>query len=87
MCHRFIVKGRVQGVFFRASARDIAVKIGLNGWVKNLNDGSVESLACGDAKQIEEYRRWLNQGPKFANVTTVEELVVTCSVQSSFEIT
>ena len=46
---RFVVSGKVQGVFFRASAREQALKLGLRGYAKNLSDGRVEVLAAGDA--------------------------------------
>jgi len=48
-CAKFIICGRVQGVFFRASTRTEATRLGLDGYAKNLADGSVEVLACGDA--------------------------------------
>jgi len=71
-CVRYIVSGRVQGVFFRASARDQAVRLGLDGYARNLADGSVEVLACGREAAIAELERWLHQGPPLARVTSVE---------------
>ena len=71
-CTKFIVSGRVQGVFFRASARTEAVRLGLNGHAKNLSDGSVEVLACGDAAALDELQRWLHKGPPAARVESVE---------------
>ena len=70
-CYRFVVIGRVQGVFFRASSRDEAKKLGLTGWVRNLKTGGVELVACGDISKIEKLKEWLWQGPKFADVTEV----------------
>ena len=54
---RFIVTGRVQGVFFRASTREQAQHLGLRGHAKNLADGSVEVLAAGDAVAIDALSR------------------------------
>ena len=71
-CARFIVSGRVQGVFFRASTRSEAVRLGLNGYARNVADGSVEVLACGDAAALDELQRWLRKGPPAARVESVE---------------
>ena len=70
-CAKFIVGGRVQGVFFRASTRSEAARLGLTGYAKNLADGSVEVLACGDAAALDELQRWLNLGPPAARVRSV----------------
>ncbi len=69
---RFLVRGKVQGVFFRASAREQAVKLGLRGYAKNLFDGRVEVLAAGDADRIETLAQWLRHGPPMAQVYAVE---------------
>ena len=73
-CARFIVSGRVQGVFFRASTRTEAVRLGLNGYARNVADGSVEVLACGDAAALDELERWLHVGPPSAKVGSVHRL-------------
>lgn len=70
-CRRFIVHGRVQGVFFRASARDRALALGLNGWVRNLPDGRVEALARGERVALDDFQAWLGVGPPAADVTRV----------------
>lgn len=70
-CARFIVRGRVQGVFFRASAREQALKLGLTGHAVNLDDGSVEVLACGDAESLDALQAWLQIGPPSARVAQV----------------
>lgn len=72
-CIRCLVSGRVQGVFFRASAQQEAQRLGLTGWARNLPDGRVEVLACGDTAGLDEYRRWLQQGPPKAEVEGIEE--------------
>ncbi|MBA2238212.1 MAG: acylphosphatase, partial [Lysobacter sp.] len=59
---RFIVSGKVQGVWFRASTRDRALALGLSGHAKNLPDGSVEVLASGDPAAVEALAEWLRQG-------------------------
>ena len=66
------VTGLVQGVFFRASTRDTAKALGLNGWVKNMPDGSVELEAEGPEDRISQLVIWLNQGPQYARVKNVE---------------
>lgn len=68
---RFTIKGRVQGVFFRDSTRKVAVSLGLTGYARNLPDGDVEVLACGDARHIEKLERWLHEGPPLSRVTEV----------------
>ena len=71
-CARFTISGRVQGVFFRASTRDEAMRLGLAGHARNLADGRVEVLACGDESALAVLERWLHQGPALARVTAVE---------------
>jgi acylphosphatase len=68
-----LIEGRVQGVFFRASTRDEAWKLGLNGWVRNLPDGRVEALMEGDQRALAEMLLWCRMGPKYAYVDRVEE--------------
>jgi acylphosphatase len=68
---RFLVSGRVQGVFYRASAAEQATGLGLNGWVRNLRDGKVELVAAGEAEQLERLAAWLWQGPREAEVAGV----------------
>lgn len=70
-CVRFIVSGKVQGVFFRAATRDQAQRLDLSGHAKNLSDGSVEVVACGDDANIEALHRWLRTGPAAARVESV----------------
>jgi len=68
-----VVHGRVQGVFFRASARERAGSLGLGGWVRNLPEGTVEVYAVGSRPRLEELRDWLRRGPGGARVERVEE--------------
>jgi acylphosphatase len=74
-CARFIVSGRVQGVFFRASTREQAQRLDISGYAKNLDDGTVEVIACGDAANLEALERWLEQGPSAARVDRVSRFV------------
>lgn len=66
------ISGHVQGVFFRISTRKLAVKLGLTGWVKNNNDGSVDCLAEGDKSKLEELVDWCKQGFDYAQVEKIE---------------
>lgn len=70
-CRRYVVSGRVQGVCFRASARDTARTLRLTGWVRNLSDGRVEAVACGESAALEAFGRWLAHGPPHARVADV----------------
>ncbi len=74
-CCRFSVTGRVQGVFFRTSTRDVAISHSLTGYARNMADGSVEVLACGRQDAIEKFAAWLHEGPRMASVTNVHEEV------------
>jgi acylphosphatase len=71
VCYRCLVGGRVQGVFFRASAREQAMRLGVTGYAKNLRDGRVEILVCGEATAVAHLRDWLRTGPPGAGVTGV----------------
>ncbi len=67
-----IVKGRVQGVFFRATTRRKATELGLHGCVSNLPDGSVEVIAWGEPRSLQALETWLWQGPPAAQVNEVQ---------------
>ena len=68
----FKVEGRVQGVYYRQSAIEVARRLGLCGWVRNRRDGSVEALATGDEKALDEFLKWCRIGPEAAKVTALE---------------
>jgi acylphosphatase len=70
-CRHYLVSGRVQGVFFRATTQDTARQLGLTGWVRNVADGRVELVACGEAEPLAALERWLWQGPPHASVESV----------------
>jgi acylphosphatase len=71
VCFRCVVAGRVQGVFFRAAAREQAQRLGLTGYARNLPDGKVEVLVCGPPDLVGQLREWLRTGPPMAEVTGV----------------
>lgn len=66
-----IVSGIVQGVYFRANAREEAKKLSINGWVRNKHDGTVEIVAEGDTEKIERLIGWCHKGPPGAIVRDV----------------
>ena len=70
-CRRLVVAGEVQGVFYRASTEHMARRLGLGGWGRNLPDGNVELVACGDETKLKELENWLWQGPRHARVAQV----------------
>lgn len=85
-CRYFRVQGRVQGVFFRASARQKAQTLQLTGWIRNRGDGSVEGLACGDAATLDAFGEWLWKGPAEARVTQAEMQPSEDTPPTSFDI-
>ena len=76
-----LIKGNVQGVFYRATAKKIADKLKLTGWIKNTREGNVEAVASGDDQQLNEFISWCKQGPEKA---TVEDVIVTQEKETSF---
>lgn len=68
---RCVVAGHVQGVFFRASTREQATRLGVTGYARNLPDGRVEVLACGPPDAVASLHEWLRHGPTSAEVTGV----------------
>lgn len=71
MTAHLFIEGQVQGVFYRASAKDVADELNIKGWIRNLPDGNVETLAIGDEAAIKEFIAWCKKGPKKAVVTNV----------------
>ena len=67
-----IVSGKVQGVFFRATAKDVADEMGISGWGKNAEDGNVEAMAQGSKEQLQKFIDWCKKGPPKAIVTGVK---------------
>jgi acylphosphatase len=71
VCRRSLVSGRVQGVFYRASAASRARDLGIDGYARNLSDGRVEVLACGAVGAVDEFVKWLWKGSAASRVTDV----------------
>ncbi len=69
---RVVVRGRVQGVFFRDTCRQQAEDAGVRGWVRNRADGSVEAVFEGAEPAVERLVRWARQGPPQAEVEGME---------------
>ena len=67
----YTIKGRVQGVFFRASTRRVAESLGITGHAINLPDGDVEVFACGEPEALDQLGEWLRVGPTNARVEKV----------------
>jgi acylphosphatase len=67
-----VVRGRVQGVFFRAEARNRARLLGLVGWVRNNADGTVEAAFEGDPDKVDSMVEWCRRGPAHAEVEDIE---------------
>jgi acylphosphatase len=84
-CARFQVIGRVQGVFFRAATREQAERLGVTGRARNLADGSVEVVACGDAAALDALERWLQVGPPLARVSRVERAAIQIDPPAHFQ--
>ena len=85
-CRRCLVAGRVQGVFFRASTRDQAARLGITGYARNLPDGRVEVVACGNDENLDALYEWLQQGPPHAQVERCECTPVPVENFSTFSI-
>jgi len=87
-CLNFLISGKVQGVWFRAETQKIADKLGIKGWVKNLDNGGVEVLAQGSDKQLQDFENWLKHGPEKAEVEKVETYESDCPSEfKEFKIT
>ena len=71
--YHYIIKGKVQGVGFRYFTKEQAEQLSLSGWVKNLADGSVETVASGDENTLTEFKKKLNQGPPLSRVDSIIE--------------
>jgi acylphosphatase len=76
VCCRFIVSGRVQGVFFRDRTRNVALPLGITGHAANKADGTVEVLACGAEGAVRQLEDWLHEGPQMAMVEAVEKIAL-----------
>jgi acylphosphatase len=66
-----IIKGKVQGVFYRATAKEVADKLAIKGWIKNTDDDDVEATVTGTNEHLKEFVEWCWQGPAKADVKDV----------------
>lgn len=82
MTVHLLIKGKVQGVFYRASAKEVADQLQLTGWVRNTKDGDVESIVTGDEDRIKEFIEWCKKGPRKADVIN---MIVTEKEDEYFE--
>lgn len=86
-CLHAFISGRVQGVWFRQSTADKALAYGLNGWVRNLEDGRVELMAQGGENGLMQLEAWLSIGPELATVAEVKsEWIDNASNFEGFEV-
>jgi acylphosphatase len=80
------VSGKVQGVYFRVSSQQKAIDYGLSGYAKNLADGDVELMLCGEEESVGKMLEWLQHGPKKAEVTQLQKKQVDWQEHSFFSI-
>jgi len=80
------VSGKVQGVFFRVSSQQKAIDFGLSGYAKNLADGDVELMLCGEENNVVKMLEWLKTGPDQAEVTQLQQKKIDWQEHSFFAI-
>lgn len=81
-----VVSGRVQGVYYRATAREVAGQLGVAGWVRNRGDGAVAVRAEGQRDAVDRFIEWSRQGPPAARVDEVEISEVTPQGDAGFDV-
>ena len=86
LCFRCTVLGHVQGVFYRATARHEAERLGISGYARNLRNGSVEVLACGEKEAVDDFCAWLAKGPSQAQVMNVSCESVNIEIPVGFDV-
>jgi len=86
ICIHMLISGRVQGVWFRRFAQQHAESNGVNGWVRNLTDGRLEAMLCGEERAVRHVEVWLNKGPDLARIATVESHILPYTVYEGFEL-
>ncbi|WP_343842274.1 acylphosphatase [Bowmanella denitrificans] len=86
LCIRIQVEGKVQGVFFRKNTQKRALELGLTGFARNLPDGSVEVLACGEHKAVMSLCDFVQGGPPGSEVTHTNQTEVACQSVTGFEV-
>jgi acylphosphatase len=84
---KVVVSGRVQGVSFRASMKDAAIRFGVEGWVRNRDDGAVEALVQGGEANVERLLAWARMGPPGAEVISLDmQKLENCPPQRGFHV-
>jgi len=81
-----LIKGKVQGVFYRKSAWDVATKTGITGWIKNTPEGDVEALVSGTEEQLRAFLEWCKKGPARADVAEVVTTIQAPVIFTDFKI-
>ncbi|MDP4285628.1 MAG: acylphosphatase [Bacteroidota bacterium] len=76
------ITGKVQGVFFRAKAKEVAYKYEITGWIKNTANGKVEAMIYGQANKVDEFIEWCRIGPERAKV---EEVIISNLPEIKFD--
>jgi acylphosphatase len=84
---QILIKGKVQGVFFRASAKKIAEELSLTGWIKNTRSGDVEALVTGNDNAVMQFIEWCHKGPREAVVNAVIVTESPLKIYPAFNIT
>ena len=86
ICLHAFVSGKVQGVFYRGATQQQAQRLNVTGWAKNLTDGRVEVLLCGEEAAVYELESWLHEGPPRALVDSVKSEVVAWQIIHDFAV-
>lgn len=86
MRYSVVVKGKVQGVFYRASTQEEAKRLGLTGWVKNLPDGNVMLEVQGEGGLVADLIAWCQEGPKLASVSGIFKEQIQTVNETTFEV-
>lgn len=77
-----LIKGKVQGVFYRATAKRLANELGITGWIENTKDGNVEATVSGNEQQLNEFINWCKHGPDKA---IVEQVIINEKEDMAFD--
>lgn len=83
---KVLIEGRVQGVWYRGWTQETARRLGLDGWVENRRDGSVQAVFSGPADRVEKMLELCAEGPPGAWVTSVEHIPHSSPVPAGFHI-
>ncbi len=84
---QLLINGKVQGVFYRATAKKVAEELGVTGWIKNTKDNNVEAIITGTEEQVQQFIEWCKKGPVRAHVSDVIATKVDDESFNEFKIT